>query len=93
MCIRDSADAVAEALTEGAEGTLEVDSIVNYMGIEKTSARTVLNMPLYAQSEINTAFTEAIESVLYGQQDAATAMAELKERADGLIADAIAAED
>lgn len=86
------ADAVAEALTEGAEGTLEVDSIVNYMGIEKTSARTVLNMPLYAQSEINTAFTEAIESVLYGQQDAATAMAELKERADGLIADAIAAE-
>ena len=61
------------------------------MDIEKTSAETALNMPNYAQSEINTAFTEAIESVLYGQTDAETAMADLKVRADQLIADAIAA--
>lgn len=83
--------AVADALMEGAEGVFDADSIVKYMDIEKTSAETALNMPNYAQSEINTAFTEAIESVLYGQTDAETAMADLKVRADQLIADAIAA--
>ena len=48
-------------------------------------------MPKYAQSEINTAFTEAIELVLYGRSDAETAMADLKARADQLIDNAIAA--
>lgn len=83
--------AVAQALTSGAEGVLDIDSIVNYMNIEKTKAVTAMNMPKYAQSEINTALTETIELVLYGQADAKTALADLKTRADQLINNAIAA--
>lgn len=85
------ANAVAESLTSGAEGVLDVDSIINYMNIEKSKALTAMNLPKYAQSEINTALTEAIESVLYGQTDTKTAMADLKTRADQLITNAIAA--
>ena len=85
------ADAVAASLLDGCEGVFDPDSIVNYMNIEKTKAKTALNMPKYAQSEINTAFTEAIELVLYGRSDAETAMADLKARADQLIDNAITA--
>lgn len=85
------ANSVAEALTSGAEGVIDVESVVNYIGIEKTKARHALNMPRYAQGEINTALLEAIDSVLYGQTDAATALADLKVQADQLIADAMSA--
>lgn len=78
-------EAVAAALLDGAEGVFDKDSIINYMAIEKTRAQNVLNMPKYAQSEITTLFNQAIESVLYGQTDARTAMEQLKADADKLI--------
>lgn len=84
-------NAVADSLMIGAEGVFDVDSIVNYMGVEKTKAQTVLNQPAYAQSEIGTLQTEAIEAVLYGQKDVDTALDNFKVKADKLIADAIAA--
>lgn len=84
------AGAIAKELTADAEGVLDVDSIINYMNIEKTKAQNPLNMPKYAQSEINTALTQTIESVLHGQAGIVEALADLKTRADQLITDAIA---
>lgn len=82
-------NAVADSLMTGAEGVFTVESIVNYMAVEKTKAQTVLNMPKYAQSEIDTLRTEAIEAVLYGQKDIDSALNEFKTKADKMIADAI----
>ena len=86
-----SAEAVADALMDGAEGVFTIESIENYLSVEKTKAVIVTNMPNYANSEISTLKQEAVESVLYGQKDIDTALTEYKEKADKLIADAIAA--
>jgi len=83
-------DAIVEAMTYGAEGVFDVDSIIAYMDVEKTRAAYALNMPNYAQSEIGTLFIEAYESVLYGQTDAETALKQLKTEADQLIQNAMA---
>ena len=85
-------DAIVEAMTSGAEGVFDRESILAYMEIEKTRAAAALNMPSYAQSEIGTLFIEAYESVLYGRADAETAMKQLKAEADALIQKAIAAQ-
>jgi len=86
-----SAEAVANALMDGAEGVFTIESIENYLSVEKTKAEIATSMPNYANSEIGTLKQEAVESVLYGQKDIDTALTEYKEKADKLIADAIAA--
>ena len=84
------ANLVAEAMLDGAEGVFDIDSIVAYVGVEKTNAKIAKNMPNYATSQIGTLFIEAYESVFYGQKDAETAMKELKVEADKLIQEAMA---
>ncbi|MBO4837544.1 MAG: sugar ABC transporter substrate-binding protein [Clostridia bacterium] len=81
---------IVDAMTDGAEGVFDKDSIIAYMEVEKTRAAVALNMPSYAQSEIGTLFIEAYESVLYGQKDAETALKALKIEADELIKKAMA---
>ncbi|MBE5772776.1 MAG: extracellular solute-binding protein [Clostridiales bacterium] len=83
--------AVADSLMEGAEGVFAVDSILNYMSIDKTAATKAVNLPKYAQNEISTLKAEAIEAVLYGQKDIESAMNEFETKANKMIADAIAA--
>ncbi len=83
------ANAVAESLLDGAEGVFDLDSIINYVNIEKTNGLIAKNMPNYANSEIGTLFIQAYESVFYGQKDAETAMKELKVEADKLIQEAM----
>ena len=85
-------DAIVEAMTSGAEGVFDKESILAYMEIEKTRAAAAQNMPSYANSEIGTLFVQAYESVLYGQTDAETAMKQLKAEADELIQKAMAAQ-
>lgn len=83
--------AVADSLMQGAEGVFYLDSILSYMAIDKTQATGAKNLPKWAQSEIGTLKGECIQSVLYGQKSVDEAFDEFEEKANKMIADAMAA--
>ncbi len=83
---------VVEALLKGAEGTFVEESIINYLNIDKTKLQPSASRKNYAISEIYTVMYEEMEAAMYGKYDVATAVANMKTRADELIDAAIAAE-
>lgn len=80
---------VVEALREGAEGVFDVESVYNYLAIDKSKMVFTPNRPLTAQAEIKTVMKEELEFAMSGMKTAEQALADMKTRSDELIQEAL----
>lgn len=82
-------ESVIQALNN-VEGVLDEQSVINYVTIDQSNVSVVGDRPYWAKAQIDTVMTEEIEAAMNGQKDVATALADMKTRADALIKDAMA---
>ncbi|MCI9362066.1 MAG: extracellular solute-binding protein [Hungatella sp.] len=84
----DQDSCVAE-LMNNANGTIDEQSLRNYVSIDKSKGITELT--LYASAEIETVYKEEEEAMCYGRQSVEEALENICIRSNKLIADEIAA--
>lgn len=83
------ANEVAAALMDGAEGVFEINSLQNYINIDKTNTTMLLDHPEWALAEVTEIYNREFENALFGVKTPEEAMNDATAQANDAIALAI----
>lgn len=70
-------------------GVLDEQSVTKYVTIDQSNVSVVGDRPYWAKAQIDTVLAEEVEAAMNGRKDVATALADMKTRADALIQEAM----